>query len=326
MWTEPGFQAEAEAWIRSQVPVSGPIEQTHVQPWSTVLRVPTDDDRPFWFKACGEEHVFEPSLIELLSRLSPNRVPEMIAIHPERRWMLTRDAGTRLREMIESDGRYEPWLEVLPGYAELQIAAASHVDEILSIGVPHEPLAGLADRVGLLLENPEYLMVGETDGLAGDQIGEVREMLPEIDRLCSDLASLSIPESIQHDDLNDGNVFFDGFGYRVTDWGDACVSHPFHSLTVQLRATAFRLDLEPGGPEILRMRDAYLEPWTSMADRQTLVGAMGIAYRTGTLARSLAWFRYLAERDPAEWGDDVESIPYGLKKFLENGLLGSWRD
>ena len=30
------------------------------------------------------------------------------------------------------------------------------------------------------------------------------------------------------------------------DWGDACVSHPFHTLTVTLRAATWKLGLEPG--------------------------------------------------------------------------------
>ena len=79
--------------------------------------------------------------------------------------------------------------------------------------------------------------------------------------------------SLQHDDLHDANIFvpYDGVGpYRVFDWGDASVAHPFTTLLVTLRVVAYRLELAGGAPELLRLRDAYLEPWTGEHDRATL--------------------------------------------------------
>ena len=59
-WLDHRWLAEAEAWIREQAGVTGPIEQPHVFPWSTVLRVPTDDGL-LWFKATSPEvHGVEP--------------------------------------------------------------------------------------------------------------------------------------------------------------------------------------------------------------------------------------------------------------------------
>src|SRR4029453_5171887 len=83
----------------------------------------------------------------------------------------------------------------------------------------------------------------------------------EVEALVAELQESGIRESIQHDDLHDGQIFVREGHYRVLDWGDSCVSHPFHSLTVTLRAAAWKLGLEPGSAELLRMRDAYLEPF-----------------------------------------------------------------
>ena len=46
-WTEPEWLAEAHGWIREQVAslgarVVGELDQHHIQPWATVMRVPTD--------------------------------------------------------------------------------------------------------------------------------------------------------------------------------------------------------------------------------------------------------------------------------------------
>lgn len=77
-WRAPAFLAAAHAWIRSHVTVTGEIEHTHVQWWSTVFRVPTSDGS-VWFKATVDGATFEPPLTLLLAQLRPEVVPELIA-------------------------------------------------------------------------------------------------------------------------------------------------------------------------------------------------------------------------------------------------------
>ncbi len=84
------------AWIRERADVAGDIEQPHVRPWSTVLRVPTPDG-DLYFKAVSAIHVFEAALTALLASLQPDRVTEVVAMDSERGWMLMRDGGSRLR-------------------------------------------------------------------------------------------------------------------------------------------------------------------------------------------------------------------------------------
>ena len=42
-------------------------------------------------------------------------------------------------------------------------------------------------------------------------------------------------------------------------------------------------------PAVLRVRDAYLEPFTSYAGRATLVRAVDLARRTGCVAKALSY-------------------------------------
>jgi hypothetical protein len=83
---------------------------------------------------------------------------------------------------------------------------------------------------------------------------------------------------------------------------------------------AWQHDLEPGGRELQRFRDAYLEPFGH------LQAAAELAYRTGTIARSLAWHRMVTAREP-EFIDeeDATGAGYGLKLFLADGPIGTWR-
>jgi hypothetical protein len=316
-WLEPSWRAEAEAWIRERVEVDGAIGQPHVYPWSTVLRVPTADG-PLWFKATTPEvHGFEPRLTSLLGETRPDRVTELVEIDEDRTWMLMRDGGTRLRELEPPDPGL--WETILPLYAELQIAVTPRVDELLALGVPDERPAGIPAKVAALIDDDRALMLGEPEGLTPEQRDELRRRLPELHALVEELEAFAVPDTIQHDDLHDGQVFVKEGNIRILDWGDSCISHPFHTLTVTLRAHAWRHGLEPGSAQLLRLRDAYLEPFGAPA------AAADVAYRIGTLARALAWHRYLAatapeERDP----EDAESVPYGLRLFLEAGPIGTW--
>src|SRR5690242_11270827 len=56
-WTSPATIAEAHAWLLDAATaagrrVTGPIEQPHVRPWSTVFRAPTDQGAVY-LKLCG---------------------------------------------------------------------------------------------------------------------------------------------------------------------------------------------------------------------------------------------------------------------------------
>jgi hypothetical protein len=249
-------------------------------------------------------------LTGLLAELQPDRVPEVVALDRNRAWMLLRDGGIRLRDAPAS---VEHWERVLPVYAELQIAATPHAAELLELGVPDFRLANLSD----LLED---LLSEQPAGLSSDDYRAMLDRLPEAESMADGLLAHGIPETIQHDDLHDGQVFVRNGSYLIFDWGDACVSHPFHTLTVTLRVAAWRLELEPGGPDILRLRDAYLEPFGAPAELATVADA---AYRTGTLARALAWHRYLVARQ-TENEEDWEAVAYGIRRFLEGGPIGTW--
>jgi hypothetical protein len=132
--------------------------------------------------------------------------------------------------------------------------------------------------------------------------------------MCLALAEDRLPET-------DSQVFVRVGRYLVFDWGDSCVSHPFLSLTVALRSVAWRLGLEPGGPELRRLRDVYLEPF----GRGPEIG--DAAYRVGTIARAIGWHRMVAPREPEFVREsDLSGPAYGIGLFLAGGPIGSWQE
>jgi hypothetical protein len=328
-WVEPDWLDEAHAWIsnaldrRGLVP-AGEVEQTHVYWWSTVLRVPTTMG-VYWFKAVAPAHTFEVALTEFLARVAPDRLPEVLAADAQRGWMLLGDGGTRLRELVGSASDLGRWAEALPLYAELQIDVAPRLEELLALGVPDARLGELPRLLRRLLDGPDPLLLQPPEGLTAGELEDLAAALPAFEAACRELAGHGIPETIQHDDLHDGQVFLQHERYLILDWGDSCVSHPFHTLVVTLRSIAYKLGLEPGARELQRLRDAYLEPWTRFAPAPELQAAFALAYRIGTVGRALAWHRYVSARAPGSSAEDADAVPYGLRLYLAAGPIGSWR-
>ena len=284
----------AHAWLREAASaagrrVTGPIEQPHVRPWSTVFRAPTDRG-DVYLKLCGPSQAFEPTLTALLARTFGDLVPDVIAVHPQEDWMLLGDGGRRLRDAFQGDAFLDAWAEVLPRYADLQIALLGREDELLACGTPDTRLDRLAPQLDRALADDRVL------GPSGDAFGpadreRLRSLLPDIDTLCRRLAELGIGPTIQHDDLHDANVLRRGTRTVIFDWGDACVTHPFLSLGVALRFAAHRSGLAVDDAAITRLRDTYLGPWTARSPGLSLAEAAGWAMRLSRITRALCWYR-----------------------------------
>jgi hypothetical protein len=132
-----------------------------------------------------------------------------------------------------------------------------------------------------------------------------------------------VPATLQHDDLQDANVFVADGRHRFFDRGDACVSHPFLSLLVALRMAAGALDVPAGDPVLRRLRDVYLEPWGSYGSPQRLREQCDLALRVAPLARALTWRRILRGVHPGERAEWAGSVPGWTAEYLEPGPLAA---
>jgi hypothetical protein len=254
-WTEPDWLAQAHAWIRGRVDVTGEIEQRHVRPWSTVLRVPTADGC-VWFKANGPQQQYEAALVQVLAQERPDAVPPLVAVDVERGWMLMADVGERLREVVARERSLARWLEILPLYAGVQVDVAHRAQDLVEAGVPDMRLALLPAKFEAFLDEVGSQL--DDDGLAA----RVRERVPWVHEACEELASYGIPETVEHNDLHDGQVFVREGRYALMDWGDACVSHPYFSLSVTLQGfLSWGLDDVEDSEPIEPYAASYLEPY-----------------------------------------------------------------
>jgi hypothetical protein len=259
--------------VGSFVHDAGPLELFQEEPWSTVYRAPTESGW-VWFKACAEEQAFEVPMTAALSKRWPC-VTDVIAHDTRRRWLLMADAGATFRSLGNPPER---WLELLPAYAELQKEEARFAAEHLAVGVPDMRLQLLPDLFDEL--------IAETLPLSASERVQLVHLAPTVSTLCEELASASITDTVQHDDLHMNNAYANGDEMRILDWGDASFGHPFFSLFETFRFLVEVNELPPDDPWFVRLRDAYLEPWGG--DHR---GAFDIALRLGAVSRAIAWLR-----------------------------------
>jgi len=279
-WRDEEFVAAAHAWIHDQLdgtvsPVVS-IEQTHVTDWSTVMRV-TTRSQTRWFKANDPSMVHEAALTAFLAPRSDGRVPLPRPFDPETGWMLVVDMSPRLREVVAEERSLDRWPEVLEAYARIQLACEDEVDALLALGVPDRRLHTLPEAYA--------------DLLAG--LDDPDPRLPDpstLASMCDALAAYGIRETVQHDDLHDGQVFLPHGRAHVLDWGDACVSHPFLTLAVTLEGViAWGVDDVAGSEDLGRHLAAYLQPYAEAYDLtpEELDDAARRAMRLGWVCRAI---------------------------------------
>jgi len=126
-----------------------------------------------------------------------------------------------------------------------------------------------------------------------------------------------VPETIQHDDLHDGQVFVRDGRYLFFDWGDACVSHPFFSMSVTLEGgLAWGLDDVGGSEDIAPYRDAYLEPFSGFGRQAELQVAHGIALRLGWICRALNVHRFASALPTPYREQHLQGVGVRLRMLL----------
>ncbi len=322
-WATPEWRAEIDRWIEKQleerdIRVTGAIEQLHLYPWSTVLRVPTSEGLVYCKASmAGLNH--EPRLTVALANWRPDLMPEVLVIDDERGWMLTGDAGPMLRTITRTDPpNLRPWLDILPRYADVQIEMIPRTDELLALGTFDHRLATLTDLLTLMLTDEESLRIGPPDGLSDEEIERLHALVPRFAELCSELAGYGVPETLQHDDFHDGNIFVGAGGDRVifADWAECCVAHPFFTMRVTLRASAYFAGIPENAPAILAMSDAYLEPWTQFVSRADLLSAFALSQRLAIVSRTRTWHRVITQLRGDERRQEEDVVPGNLRQFL----------
>jgi aminoglycoside/choline kinase family phosphotransferase len=305
-WLAPEWREEAEAWIAAHVEVTGEIDQFKAEAWSTVMRVPTADGTVY-FKANAPEHLYEVPLLDVLTARVPSRVPDVIATDAERGWLLLADAGRRLRELESEPGQLERWKDALRLYADVQRAVADDSESLVAAGVPDRRLHVLVDAYAELLHDSAAVRPDHEEALTEEELAAARAQLDDLRVDAQRLVELGLPETVQHDDLHDGNVFVGTDGMRIIDWGDTCISHPFLSFAITAAVVRHRLP----GEDVHEVWRAYLEPWGGGFE-ETLEPALRLGFACG----ALKWNDVVSAMEPVTRAPFEDAVPRQIRRVL----------
>ena len=322
-WEDPNWQKQAHEWIRTQaerqsIQITGEIEQPHMVPWSTVMRIPTNEGTIF-FKATAMETVYESALTEKLAGWFPDCMPELIAVDTTRGWMLMRDGGEQLRASIRPTQDLKPWEPVITKYAELQIGLAEYASEILALGIPDHRLVTLPALYEQLLADEDSLMIGQEKGLTSAEFQQLRDLTPRFNQICTDLSAFGIPASLNHGDFHDGNILLKNGRMTFFDWGDASLTHPFVSLRTFFVSMEIALNLDDYAPPTSGMTDlllTYLEKWEIFAPKDELLKAYQLSRPVASIAKTLAWHQTISRLNGSLREEYAWIVPEVLREFM----------
>ncbi|GAB3811356.1 phosphotransferase [Kribbella italica] len=283
-WTQPGWYADALAWIDEQVERTGPPVQVRSGGLSNVLRVPTSSGDVYFKALIHSSNVVldradaapllfahEPRLLDRLSTVRPGQVVRPIVADHDRVWLLLPDLGVPLAQQTE----LAPWVSALEAHGRLQRGFTDSTDDLLAMGCVDRRLATVPDELDRLFGADLV-----TAGLTADERGRLPARSKELRDSIDELASIGIPETLLHGDLHADNIAVRD-GVPVTfDWTDAAVSHPFLDL-ITFVGDRYELSRSP------RVTDSYLAVWQDFAPLPALRRALDLAGRLGALHQAI---------------------------------------
>ena len=282
------------------VELRGPLAPVKERPWARVYVGDTDQGR-FYLKQSGPGGRHEVGLAHALAKRWPDRVAAPLAADSERGWMLTRDLGEPLREVVCSGGESlsSSWRSVLARYAEIQVGSAAEPERWLALGMPDRT----PERIPHLAEE----LLGRAPGLTPSEREGLRAGLPELEARCRALAEGPLKPALEHGDLHAGNVLAGPSGTWIFDWGDASWSHPLSSLLVALDPL---YEGPSSVPEDVREGwiAAYLEPFGQLAPLAACRELLPVAHRVALVSRALDFDHMLQGSDAmgrARWQPEI---------------------
>jgi hypothetical protein len=265
--------------------LDGPAEVLNRNPWGGVTAAVRLGGRELVVKASVlPELRHSGRLAELLWRVAPESVPELVAWSDESDRAYTLFARFAGRSVVEVD-RLEPTLEMARALARVQAAFAELPPPALA-GLPRvDPRDVPAALDGLLADVDDRFWGWWREdghdarfGVPPDIVPRMRGWAPRLAAWADELASGPVPASVDHVDFLPHNAVLKADGrVLVYDWEQAVVGCPLFSLDVLFlyaqqigRGDDWLVEPERDTAETRAVRRAYLDalPWGTPAERE----------------------------------------------------------
>ena len=157
------------------------------------------------------------------------------------------------------------------------------------MGVRDRRTAKLPALYQELLEEKEWLLIDQPDGLTTAEYRRLVALAPNVEVMCRQLTAYAVPDSLHHNDLHDANVFYNDGDIKFFDWGDSSIAHPFFSLRTAFVIIEYIFDLGEDDPVFDDFARAYLRPFAKFESEENLCAAYQLARRLWSLSSAIKY-------------------------------------
>lgn len=256
-----GWVDEAEDWIASAVTdreirfTNLPLQLNACGTFA-LIRFTTKCGRAYWLKAVGEPNTHEFGVTTYLAEHCPAYLAELVCARSDWNAWVMRESGQALQRPLP----LRAVEQVATRMAEIQTTFIEKTSDLFARGCVDQSVevlgAHIDEIIAYLVEAMEHQTSTKVPRLPEPRLRELGEILRAA---CSAMHDLKIPNSLLHNDLNAGNVLFDGSQCVFIDWSEAYIGNPF-LVFQQLYALMSRGE-DTALPWVQHLRAAYKRQW-----------------------------------------------------------------
>lgn len=291
--------------------------------YSVVYQLETTHDS-FYVKQVPKALFLESQILRFLHQHACKNIPKIIAENAELNCFMMTACGTiSLRHLFNEEINVDQLKQGVLNYTNIQRLLESEIQPLLSLDIPDWRLAHFPDLYENLIQEDD-LLIG--DGLTTKEMEQLRQRYPTCVKLCTDLASYKIPETLSHCDFQENNMLLDKKTGEISiiDWGETVISHPFFSLNGCLWNLTYFHALKQTEQKYAILQSECVAPWVMDYKEIPLIKAFDLANQLLGIYAALAYQRiYMATQGQQKTVQQEHpgSIAGCLRTFLKSSML-----
>ena len=255
---------------------------TPVRSWSisSVVRIsagPASSSERFYFKASPTFFTNEATVTAAVADRFPQISPRLVAVDRTRGWMLMEDLGNLTLGAADSA---DLWRETMRALARVQIEYANDPGSLESLGLERRSTSAISGTLRQWVQNPRDLGLHYASQRTQSALGRLEPHLDLVEQLCCKVESTGLPQTLDHGDLDAGNMFVREGSPVIMDWSDASISNPL-----------FAPALIPQVARDSSLADAFLAEWSEFFAMDRLQEAYEAAGPIAALERAFHYHR-----------------------------------
>ena len=285
-WEWPGsWEGEANEWISGclgpEIARNGatvtPIRSWSISKVARIERRTGTGTARLYFKASPRFFSNEVSVTAEVADRFPELSPRLAAVDRGHGWMLMEDLGDLTLGAADS---IELWCEAMRGLARVQTGFAHYPGTLGRLALERRNTSSIGVMLRQWIQSPVELELRYVEERTRSALKRLEPLVGIVEDLCAQIESIGLPQTLDHGDLDGGNVFVRDSAPVIMDWSDASISCPL-----------FTPALIPQVSRNPQLAGAFLEEWTAFATMDGLETAFEAAKPIAALERAFHYHR-----------------------------------